>query len=146
MKTFIFILVSIVVLFSCDRTVLLTIDDDVKKEFDFSCGSVMINSAYSFGPGYRISQHFYLSTQVILDFDSLKMIHKGIEQPFRVTDETLELVIEKKKIVKGEKLINIFVDFPDNLKPGDSLLIRMKGYIICEGTSVYDDEIVVLLK
>jgi hypothetical protein len=146
MKRYIFILVGTLVLFSCDRTVLLTIDGDVKKELNFTCGKVLINSAFSFGPGYRISQNFDLSAQIILDFDSLKVIHKGIKQPIRATYETGELVTEKKITVKGEKLINIFVNFPDNLEPGDTLLVRMKGYMLCEGTSVYDDEIVVLLK
>jgi hypothetical protein len=92
MRNIVNILLGTFLLFSCDRTVLLTIDGDVKKELNFTCGKVLINSAYSFGPGYRISQYFDLSAQIVLDFDSLKVIHKGVVKPIRVTDEIGELV------------------------------------------------------
>lgn len=146
MKKYLFVLISAVVLSSCDRTVLLPIDGDVEKRLNFACGKVLVNSAYSFGPGYRISQKFDLSIPVNLNFDSLKVIHKGIEQPFRITDETGKVIDETNIIVGQEKLINIFVNFPDSLGPGDTLYVRMKNYILCEGVSVYDDDIFILLK
>lgn len=126
-----FFLVTTVFLHSCDKTITLPIDDADGKKIDFFCGSVSISASKSFGPGYTISHQFNLINQVTLYFDSLKIENKGTQLEFEITDETGKSIVEKILNVSNKKYINLHIR--QNLQTGDTLVVYVKGFIICKG-------------
>jgi|688.fasta_scaffold385138_1 hypothetical protein len=138
-----FFLVTTVFLHSCDKTITLPIDDADGKKIDFLCGSVSISASKSFGLGYTISHQFNLINQVTLYFDSLKIENKGAQLEFEITDETGKSIAEKILNVSNKKYINLHIR--QNLQTGDTLVVYVKGFIICNGVSIYNDSLRITL-
>lgn len=128
---------------SCDKTITLPINDANGKKIDFPCGSVLINATKSFGPGYTISHQFNLTHQVTLYFDSLKITNNGTQLEFEITDGTAKNIDEKILSVTNNKYINLHIR--QNLQTRDTLVVNIKGFIICNGLSVYNDNLRIVL-
>ncbi len=141
--SYIFLLVFSFTFYSCDKTITLPIDDATGKKIDFPCGSVSIKATKSFGPGYTISHQFNLINQVTLYFDSLKIENNGTQLEFDITDETGKNIDEKILNVSNKKYINIHIR--QNLQTGDTLVAYVKGFIICNRVSVYNDSLRIIL-
>jgi len=140
---YIFLLVFSSTFYSCDKTITLPIDNATEKKIDFPCGSVSIKAAKSFGPGYTISHQFNLINQVTLYFDSLKIENKEMQLEFEITDETGKNIDERIFIISNKKYINLHIR--QNLQTGDTLIVNVRGFIICKGVSVYDDSLRIIL-
>lgn len=129
----------------CDPVITFPIDDSDKKQLNFSCGNLSMKVVKSLGPGYIINQEFQLTKEILVYFDSLNIKYKGSPVIFDVFDAQKKSNITDREISINEKEI-INIKIPYNFETGDTLLLKMKGYISCEGASVYDNEILVLLK
>jgi hypothetical protein len=137
-----FILTSILTT-SCDKTILFPIDGSNGKELYFPCGHVSITASTAFRPGYNISHNFTLTKEVTLYFDSLKVEHKGQSLDFEITDGNANSIESKSISFSGKKIINARTS--QYLKSGDTLFVSMKGFIFCNGSSVYNDRLIVIL-
>jgi hypothetical protein len=145
MKAIIITMLILVSLAGCDPVITFPIDDSSKKKLNFTCGTLSVKAVKSLGPGYIINQEFQLTKEISIFFDSLNIKHKGSPVMFDIFDAQKKSIITEREIsVNGKEIINLKIS--DNFESGDTLLLQMKGYIICEGASVYDNEIVVILK
>lgn len=144
MKIITISLIAAILIPGCDKTIKLPIDDKDGKKIDFACGNVVITAIKSFGPGYTISQKFSLTKEVSLYFDSLKIDNKGSVLQFEITDGNAHDVKENIITFSGQNNINVHI--PQNLQTGDALVVRMKGFLMCNGMSVYNDQITIVLK
>jgi len=145
MKALILIALISASIAGCDPLITFPIDDSDKKKINFSCGSISIKVVKSLGPGFIINQEFQLTEEISVLFDSLNIKYKGSSINFDVFDALNKKNIKDREIsINGVNTINIKI--PDNLERGDTLFVQMKGYMMCEGASVYDNEIVVILK
>jgi hypothetical protein len=129
---------------SCDRTITLSVDEAKTKEIEFPCGRVSITAIKSFAPGYTISHRFALTKPVTLHFDSLRIEHRGTPLAFEITDENGGTINEKTITLSEEKVINAYIG--ENMAEGSTLLVNLKGFMVCDGASVYNDKVTVVLK
>lgn len=127
---------------SCDRTIFLLIDGSQEKTINSPCGSLSIKSSSRFIPGYGVYQTFTMEKDVQLYFDSLKIEFKGKLVPYKITNGIGGSIDNKTISVSDNFNINIHTN---QFLDGDSLLVRMKGFFICEGKSVYDDDIIIII-
>lgn len=122
----------------CDPVITLPVDDSDSKRIIFSCGSVSIKAVKSLGPGYIISHNFDLNREIKLYFDSLNISHNGNLLSYEVVDaKNQKLVIDDMLTLNKKRIINI--DINRELKTGDTLLVNLKGFLMCDGTSIYND-------
>lgn len=129
----------------CDPIITFPIDDSDKKRLTFPCGTLSIKVVKSLGSGYIINQEFQLTNETSVFFDSLNIKNRGSPVMFEIFDaQNKSMITEREISLNGKEIINLKIS--DNFEPNDTLLVQMKGYIICEGVSVYDNEIVVKLK
>lgn len=128
----------------CDKTITLPTDGSKVKKIAFPCGSVSIKAIKSFGPGYTISHEFSLDTPIQLNFDSLDIRYKNKVLPFDVSDENGSKIDEDVIMIMGDDTVNIYIG--QNLVTNDTLFVQIKGFMICEGTSVSDDKLTIVLE
>lgn len=144
MKTLKIIFIIAFLTTGCDKTITLPTDGSEVKRIEFPCGSVSIKAIKSFGPGYTISHEFSLNKEVQLDFNSLELQYKNKILPFEVSDANGNKIEEDMISIMGDNAINIYIG--QNLVTNDTLFVQMQGFMICEGTSVYDDKLTIVLE
>ncbi|NJN26350.1 MAG: hypothetical protein HC819_10405 [Cyclobacteriaceae bacterium] len=129
----------------CDPVTVLPTDGSEEKNIDFPCGKVTILVTKSLGPGYIISHEFNLNKEITLFFDSLQIIYHNKLLLYEILDaQTGNLITDKNLTLNEKRIINLDID--ENLQPGDSLFVQMQGFMICEGMSVYDDKLTIILE
>jgi hypothetical protein len=129
----------------CDPVTVLPTDGSEEKNIDFLCGKVSISATKSLGPGYIISHKFNLNKEIRLYFDSLQAIYHNKPLHYEILDAQSGYLITDKNITLNDKRI-INLDIDDNLQTGDTIFVHMQGFMICEGTSVYDDKLTIVLE
>lgn len=143
MRYIISVLLASILASSCDKTILFPIDGSNGKELHFPCGHVSITASTAFRPGYNISHSFTLTKEVTLYFDSLKVEHKGQSLAFEITDGDGNSIDKPSISFSDRKIFNARTS--QYLKSGDTLFVSMKGFIFCNGSSVYNDRLRVVL-
>lgn len=139
------LLIFVSTFYSCDKSRIFPIDGINGKNIDFSCGNVSIKFMKSLGPGYIINHQFNLTDEVTLYFDSLKIYHKEIQLEYEPTKEFGEKVNEKIFNLSGKRMINLHIPFPRTQMKGDTLLVSVKGFMVCNGVSVYSETLKIIL-
>jgi hypothetical protein len=143
MRYIVLFIITSFLITSCDKTILFPIDGSKGKELHFPCGHVSITASTAFRPGYNISHNFTLTKEVTLYFDSLKVEHRGQSLDFEITDGEANSINSKSISFSSKKIINARTS--QYLKSGDTLFVSIKGFIFCNGSSVYNDKLIVIL-
>jgi hypothetical protein len=136
-------LYSCILIHSCVPYFHLQIDGACEKSINFPCGRVSLSASRSLGLGYDISYMFDLSTPVTLHFDSLKIMHHGTPLKFEIFDEASNNIEQKIMNLSNKK--NLVVRIPQDSLNIDTLIVSLNGFMVCDGVSVYDGDLKIVL-